>query len=62
MEKAYEASAIAAKERLNCIAAKQSFSFETVMSHPDIILLFWKPQQKLVLKLKLYLSLLKTQI
>ena len=35
MEKAYEASAIAAQERLNCIDNKQSFSFETVMSHPS---------------------------
>jgi predicted ABC-type ATPase len=33
--KAYEASAIAAKERLKCIESKQSFSFETVMSHPS---------------------------
>ena len=35
MEKAYEASAIAATERLKCIKEKKSFSFETVMSHPS---------------------------
>lgn len=35
MSKAYEASAIAAKERFKCIEEKQSFSFETVMSHPS---------------------------
>jgi predicted ABC-type ATPase len=35
MEKAYQASAIAAQKRLKCINDKQSFSFETVMSHPS---------------------------
>ena len=35
MEKAYEASAIAAQERLKCIDQKCSFAFETVMSHPS---------------------------
>lgn len=35
MENAYRASAIAARERLDCINSKQSFSFETVMSHPS---------------------------
>lgn len=35
MSKAYEASAITAKERLKCIEQKVSFSFETVMSHPS---------------------------
>jgi predicted ABC-type ATPase len=35
MSKAYEASTIAAKKRLKCIEQKQSFSFETVMSHPS---------------------------
>ncbi len=35
IEKAYEASAIAARERLRCIEQKESFAFETVMSHPS---------------------------
>lgn len=35
VEKAYEASAIAANQRLECIAQGQSFAFETVMSHPS---------------------------
>jgi predicted ABC-type ATPase/L-rhamnose mutarotase len=35
IEKAYEASAIAAQERFKCIEEKQSFAFETVMSHPS---------------------------
>ena len=35
VEKAYEASAIAARQRLECIEQKQSFAFETVMSHPS---------------------------
>lgn len=35
MGKAYEASTIAATQRLKCIEQKQSFSFETVMSHPS---------------------------
>jgi len=36
MKKAYEASAIAAGERLRCIERKESFAFETVMSHPSL--------------------------
>lgn len=35
MSKAYQASAIAAQERFECIEKKKSFSFETVMSHPS---------------------------
>ena len=35
MSKAYQASAIAAQERFKCIEKKESFSFETVMSHPS---------------------------
>lgn len=35
VEKAYEASAIAARQRLECIEQGRSFAFETVMSHPS---------------------------
>lgn len=35
MSQAYEASALAAQQRLKCIEQKKSFAFETVMSHPS---------------------------
>lgn len=42
MERAYEASAIAASQRDECIRNGESFAFETVMSHPSKLALLEK--------------------
>lgn len=42
MERAYEASAIAASHRDKCIRNGESFAFETVMSHPSKLALLEK--------------------
>lgn len=42
MERAYEASAIAARHRDECIRNGDSFAFETVMSHPSKLALLEK--------------------
>ena len=42
MERAYEASAIAASHRDECIRKGESFAFETVMSHPSKLALLEK--------------------
>lgn len=42
MERAYEASAIAANHRDECIRNGSSFAFETVMSHPSKLALLEK--------------------
>ena len=42
MERAYEASAIAASHRDECIRNGESFAFETVMSHPSKLALLEK--------------------
>ena len=42
MERAYEASAIAANQRDECIRKGESFAFETVMSHPSKLALLEK--------------------
>lgn len=42
MERAYEASAIAANRRQECLSKGESFAFETVMSHPSKLALLEK--------------------
>lgn len=42
MERAYEASSIAASHRDECIHNRESFAFETVMSHPSKLALLEK--------------------
>ncbi len=45
MERAYEASAIAANRRQECIERGESFAFETVMSHPSKLALLSKAKK-----------------
>lgn len=45
MERAYEASAIAANRRQECLERGESFAFETVMSHPSKLALLSKAKK-----------------